>query len=240
MKIDRHHINLFFASIVHLKQNGHSTSYPVRPYRSKDQLVSSEPSTLHRNNPPFKSFYTNDDDIISNRRSIFKETDLDHVHNLSNGIVKTLPINRNRALVTPMDSQEGSSLGPLTIQRRSSFQAATQLNSLDFYSTPDPFYFLDKQILKTSHRNHYSPDHDYYREKRRNYSPYLKTDLLNQQANLIVENHLLTNGYIEPTINEKNHFVNEHQQDSYKDEKNFILNNDDRNEDRYRNDGIFV
>jgi hypothetical protein len=28
--------------------------------------------------------------------------------------------------------------------------------------------------------------------------------------------------------------------DSFKDDKNFILNNDDRNEDRYRNDGIFV
>jgi hypothetical protein len=240
--------------LVHLKQNGNGISYPVRPYRSKDYLISSEPSTLHRYNPPFKSLYSTDDEIISNRRSILKETDLDHIHNLSNGTIKTLPINRNRTIFSTPDSQKEqyneSNQVPITMQRRSSFQAATQLNGLDFYTKSDPFYFLDKQLLKPTQRNHYSPERDLrereqYREKRRVYSPYTKTDS-NRQISLIAENHILKNEYSDTTYSNNDqqshemNSTNEFDRDSFKDDKNFILNNDDRNEDRYRNDGIFV
>jgi hypothetical protein len=236
-----------FFFLVHLKQNGNGISYPVRPYRSKDYLIASEPSTLYRYNPPFKSLYSTDDEIIPNRRSILKETDLDNVHHLSNGTIKTLPINRNRTIFSSNDSSNESNHGPITIQRRSSFQAATQLNSLDFYTTSDPFYFLDKQLIKPTQRNHYSPESDlrereHYREKRRNHSPYPKINL-NRQSSLIVENHMLTNGYSDTTNStndQQSHEINSTNESSYKDDKNFILNNDGRNDDYYRNDGIFV
>jgi hypothetical protein len=227
---------LFFIYLVHSKQNGNGAAYPVRPYRSKDYLISSEPSTLHRPYPPLKSMYSTADEIIPNRRSILKETDLDHIINLSsersNGTIKTLPINRNRTLFSTPDSQKEeyneSNQVPITIQRRSSFQTATKLNSLDFYKPQEPFYFLDKQLIKPIQRNHYSPD----REKRRDYSPYLKADI-NQHNNHMVENQMLTNN---DQQSRESNSTNEFDRDN----QNFILYNNDRNEDRYRDDGIFV
>jgi hypothetical protein len=159
--------------------------------------------------------------------------------------MKTLPINRNRTLFSTFDSQkEGyneSNNIPVTMQRRSSFQVATKLNNLDFDIKPESFYFLDKQLTKSTQRNHYSPEH--YQEKRQEFSPYLKTDL-HQQNNHIVENGMLTNGYLNKTNSktdqqsrEKNS-LNEFNRDDFKDNKKFILNN--QNEDHRRDDGIFV
>ncbi|CAF1130695.1 unnamed protein product [Adineta steineri] len=111
---------------VHLRQNGNGTTYPVRPYRSKDHLISYESSTLYRSNPQFKSIYSADDDIISSRRNTFKETDLDHPLNVSN------------------DQLNETNQIPIAMQRRSSFQTTTKLNNLDFYTTQELFYFLDK------------------------------------------------------------------------------------------------
>jgi hypothetical protein len=167
-----------------------------------------------------------------------------------NGTIKTLSINRNRTLFSGSDSHNESNPMPITIQRRSSFQAATQLNSLDFYTTSEPFYFLDKQLIKSTQRNHYSPERDlhereHYREKRRDYSPYPKTDA-NRQNSLIVENHILTNGHLDTTNFNNNqegretNSTNEFDRNSFRNDKNFILNNNDRNEDHYRDDGIFV
>ncbi|CAF1365858.1 unnamed protein product [Adineta steineri] len=226
-------------SFVHLKQNGNGTTYPVRPYRSKDHLISYESSTLYRNNPQFKSMYSTDDDVISSRRNTFKETDLDHPLNVSNdqlnGTIKTLPINRNRTLLSTFDSQQDqlneTNQIPVAMQRRSSFQTATKLNNLDFYTTQESFYFLDKQIIKPSQRNHYSPEH--YRDKN---SPYLKTD----QNNLIVENTMLINTKNEQQIREINP-LNEFTRDNFKDTKKFILNNNHHSkEERKLDDGIFV
>jgi hypothetical protein len=146
--------------------------------------------------------------------------------------MKTLPINRNRTLFTTSDSpQEQSNQIPITMQRRSSFQEATKLNSLDFYTTSEPFYFLDKQFIKPIQRNHYSPE----REKRRDYS---KIDP-HRPNPLIVENHMLTNEYLDRTnsYNDQSiHEMNSNNRDSLEDNKNFILNH----ENRYRDDGIFV
>lgn len=151
---------------------------------------------------------------MSNRRSILKETDVDRMLSSANATMKTLPINRNRTLFTPTDSQhEQTTPTPLvTMQRRSSFQAATKLNSLDFYNPTEPFYFLDKPLIKPTQRNHYSSEHD----KRRN--------------TLIVENQMLTSGYSNRT-NSYNDQMN-----STEENKNFILTH----ENRYRDDGIFV
>jgi hypothetical protein len=134
--------------------------------------------------------------------------------NSANATMKTLPINRNRTLITnPTDSpQEQTSQFPVTMQRRSSFQAATKLNSLDFYTPSEPFYFLDKQLIKPTQRNHYSPE----REKRRN--------------TLIVENQMSTdqiNSYNDQSI---------HEMTSTEENKKFILTH----ENRYYDDGIFV
>ncbi|CAF1147665.1 unnamed protein product [Adineta steineri] len=109
-----------------LSTNGNGTTYPVRPYRSKDHLISYESSTLYRSNPQFKSIYSADDDIISSRRNTFKETDLDHPLNVSN------------------DQLNETNQIPIAMQRRSSFQTTTKLNNLDFYTTQELFYFLDK------------------------------------------------------------------------------------------------
>ena len=65
--------------LVHSAQNGNGFGHPVRPYRSKDHLISSEPSTLHRPNGALKSIYSADDELIFNRRSTLKETDLDRM-----------------------------------------------------------------------------------------------------------------------------------------------------------------
>jgi hypothetical protein len=141
--------------------------------------------------------------------------------------MKTLPINRNRTLFSTFDSQQEeyneSNHIPVTMQRRSSFQVAT--------IKPESFYFLDKQLIKSTQRNHYSPEH--YQEKRQEFSPYLKTDL-HQQNNLIVENGMLTNGY----LNKTNSKTDQQSRDDFKDNKKFILNN--QNEDQRRDDGIFV
>ncbi|CAF0986525.1 unnamed protein product [Rotaria magnacalcarata] len=236
-------------SLVHVKQNGNGITYPVRPYRSKDYLISGEPSELHRNNTPFKPICPPDDETPSNCRSTFKETDLDHMLDLSNersdgtmSNTKTLLINRNRTVFTPYDSKNESNYDsnhfPVTMQRRSSFQAATKLNSLDFSTTPESFYFLDKQLIKSSQRNHCSAEREreHYREKRRDHSAYAKVDF-KQQTSLVMENQMIKD---ENSTKDQNwsqmKSVNEYNREISKDDKNFILNNDDR----YRDDGIFV
>jgi hypothetical protein len=115
------------------------------------------------------------------------------------------------------------------MQRRSSFQAATKLNSFDFSTTQDSFYFLDKQAIKPSQRNHYSPEH--YREKRREYSSYAKSDSNHRQNSLVMENPLLTNGYSNKTNDQQwreMNIINEMNRENY-------ISNDNE-----RDDGIFV
>ncbi len=211
---------VFFPFLVHLKQNGNGTAYPVRPYRSKDYLISSEASNLPRNNTPFRSIYSTEDELTSPRRNTLKETDLDQLLGSTNNAgssatatIKTLQLNRTRPLFAafgPQGQFEEPNHPPLTIQRRSSFQTATKLNALDFYTAQEPFYLIDRQMMKTNHRNHYSPERDlrereHYREKRRDYSPDSKADTLidlnrqtlldttrSRENSLIVENHVLT------------------------------------------------
>ena len=207
---------------VHLKQNGNETIYPVRPYRSKDYLISTESSTLHRHNPTLKSMYSAEDESTSSRRNTLKETDLDQLLGSPNSAgssatatIKALPLSCNRPLFSDFGlqklSDDETSQYPLTVQRRSSFQAATKLNSFDFYRMQEPFFLSDRQTMKMNQYNHhYSPERDlrereHYREKRREYSPNLKDenfmdinreDLLEMdrtRANsLILENHMLT------------------------------------------------
>ncbi|UJR14833.1 hypothetical protein I4U23_001818 [Adineta vaga] len=227
-------------SLVHVKQNGNGTTYPVRPYRSKDHLLSYESSSLYRHNQPFKSIYAANDEAISNRRNTFKETDLDRALNstsdLSERTTKTLPINRNRTVLSSTDCQHeqanDSNSIPSAMQRRASFQTATKLNHFEFSSsTPEPYYFLDKQIIKPTQRNHYSPDNN-YREKARHFSPYLKIE----QNHLIVENAMLINPKNDSQIREINSL-----NDFHRDTKKFILkNNHETNVERSRDEGIFV
>jgi hypothetical protein len=218
-----------FIVVVHLKQNGNGAAYPVRPYRSKDYLISSESSTLPRHNPTLRSIYSADDDFVSPRRNTLKETDLDRLLGSSTpatdspatATIKTLPLNRTRPLfsafgpqtqvpLSPAIQQEDNQPLPFTMQRRSSFQTATKINGFDFYKTQEPFYLIDRQLMKTSQRNHYSPERDLrereqYRERRREYSPYAKDDHLidihrdnmlnsgrSRENSLIVENQMLT------------------------------------------------
>lgn len=227
-----------FMSLVHVKQNGNGTTYPVRPYRSKDHLIPYESSTLYRNTLPFKSIYSPEDEIISNRRNTLKETDLDLIFNSSNEqsdeTIKTLPINRNRTVDLQQDEYIEPNQIPITMQRRSSFQVATKLNNIDFSTKTEAFYFLDKQLIKSTQRNHYSPEH--YQDKRREYSPYLNQ----QQNNLIVANGMLTNGYINKTNSKNDQQSYENNRDNFKEKKKFILNNNVQNEDYHRDDGIFV
>ncbi|CAF0988277.1 unnamed protein product [Adineta steineri] len=222
-------------SSVHLKQNGNGTTYPVRPYRSKDYLVSSETSKSYGNNPPLRSIYTPEEEFVSARRNTLKETDLDQLLGSTNttgssatATIKTLPQNRTRPLFAAyathdqqqlqlqqqQKQRDESNLHPLTIQRRSSFQTATKLNGLDFYTSQEPFYLIDRQMMKMNQRGNYSPERDlrereHYREIRREYSPYPKDDNLidmnrqnlldthrSRENSLIVDNHLLTN--VEP------------------------------------------
>jgi hypothetical protein len=211
---------VLFVFLVHLKQNGNGTAYPVRPYRSKDYSISSESSNIHHNNPPFRSIYSTEDELISSRRNPLKETDLDKLLGSTNNAgssatatIKTLPLNRSRPLFAafgPQYQHDDSNHPPLTIQRRSSFQAATKLNGLDFYTAQEPFYLIDRQIMKMNQRNNYSPERDlrereHYREKRREYSPDSKNEHLidinrqtlldpsrSRENSLIVENHILT------------------------------------------------
>lgn len=223
--------------------------------------MSSDSSTLYRNNPSNKTSSSTEDEIISNRRSTLKETDLDNINmtsgerydgTLSN--IKTLSINRNPANLSPLAFQneqyQETNKFLNTTQRRSSFQAATQLNSLDFYTTSDRFYFLDKNVIKPTPRNHYSPERDLrerenYREKRRDYSLYSKPDF-NRQSSTQYENRISTNENLN-TINSNNdqqlheiNAINEYNRENSRNDNTIILNNDDRNEDRYRDDGIFV
>lgn len=188
---------------MHLKQNGNGTAYPVRPYRSKDYLISSEASTLPRQNAPLRGIYSTDDDFVPPRRGTLKETDLDRlINNSSNSTatgstsatatIKTLPLNRTRPLFSafgPQPSQPANHddnnppLLPFSLQRRSSFQTATKVNGFDFYKSQEPFYLIDRQLMKGHQRNHYSPERDLrereqYREKRREYSPYSKDEHL--------------------------------------------------------------
>ncbi|UJR31889.1 hypothetical protein I4U23_019363 [Adineta vaga] len=223
-------------SLVHLKQNGNGTAYPVRPYRSKDYLISTDISTSQRSNPPNRGIYTPEDECSSPRRNTLKETDLDQLIGSSNttgssatATIKTLPLNRTRPLFaafSPHDQlqqqqqqqlqqhlqRDETNHNPLTIQRRSSFQTATKLNSLDFYTAQEPFYLLDRQMMKVNQRNSYSPERDlrareHYREIRREYSPYSKDENLldihrqtlldvdrTRENSLIVENHMLMKG----------------------------------------------
>ena len=148
--------------IVYEKNNGNDSAYPVRPYRSRDYLISSEPSALYRSNLPYP-----DDEAISNRKSIFKDTDVNRHRTYPNETLQTLPIDRNQTLISPSDSQQSNP--PLTMQRRSSFQAATQLNNFDFYSNPDSSYLvLEKPFIPSIDRQPpYSNEsdrrsHDYY------------------------------------------------------------------------------
>ena len=234
--------------LVYAKQNGNGSTYPVRPYRSKDQLIASEPSTLHRHHPPsFKSLYSTDPEGSSAKRNTLKETDLDHLIASSkkpgaNGPVdtaKTLPLNRDRTLFRSINPN------PLTMQRRSSFQTATKLNSLDFYSSKEPVFFFDKPSLHPTQRNHYSPERDlrerdFYREKRRTYSPLAPT-YPNRQSSLVMENHFSTNNSY---LGSKNTNTNPHEpswrdnsdysRDQTKDNQQLIFRAADRD------DGIFV
>jgi hypothetical protein len=209
-----------FPFLVHLKQNGNGTAYPVRPYRSKDYLISSEAS--NRNNAPLRGIYTTEDELITPRRNTLKETDLDQLIGSTNtanssatATIKTLPINRTRPLFSafgPQTPYDETHLVPLSTQRRSSFQTATKLNNFDFYTAQEPFYLMDRQLMKVNQRNSYSPERDlrereHYREKRREYSPHSKDDRsleINRQQllertystrdndNVIVENQMLT------------------------------------------------
>ncbi|CAF0811340.1 unnamed protein product [Rotaria sordida] len=207
--------------LVHLKQNGNGTAYPVRPYRSKDYLVGTDSSSSHRNNPPVRSIYSTEDELTSSRKNILKETDLDQLLGSPNmsgssatATIKSLPLTRNRPLFSAFNNsqQHDDELNPypLTVQRRSSFQAATKLNSFDFYKTQEPFYLIDRHTMKMNQRNNYSPERDLrerenYREKRREYSPNLKDEhsmninrqhlldrTLSRDNSFIVENHMLT------------------------------------------------
>jgi hypothetical protein len=101
----------YFLS-VHLKQNGNGTSHPVRPYRSKDYLISSETSTIPRPTAPLRGIYATEDDFIPIRRNTLKETDLDELlaSPKSNGsaataTIKTLPLNRNRPMFAAFGPQ---------------------------------------------------------------------------------------------------------------------------------------
>ena len=249
---------IHFFQLEHLKHNGNGITYPIRPYRSKDYMISSDSSTIYRHNPPLKSISTAEDEIISNRRSTLKETHLDHIlnstHGRSDGTMKTLLINRNRAIYSPIVPQQEerreSNLFPATMQRRSSFQTATQLNSVDFNGIPESFYFLDKKLVKPMQRNHHPPDrasheYAYYREKRHDYSPYSKTDF-NHQNSFVVKNQMLINEYlntIKSNHDQKFYEVNptnEYNRDNSTYNKDYSLNNNDRNINHYRDDGIFV
>ncbi|CAF1279939.1 unnamed protein product [Adineta ricciae] len=230
-------------SLIHVKQNGNGATYPVRPYRSKDHLLSYESSSLYRNSTQqFRSVYSAEDDNSSNRRHTFKETDLDHAINPtldpSERMTKTLPNNRNRSIVSSTDSShiQSNDLSsvPSTMQRRSSFQAATKTNHFELSSTPESFYFLDKQISKSTQRNHYSPEQ--CRDKARHQSPCPKLD---QSSHLIVENTILTTPKVDQQINHMNSLNNFHRE-NVKDTKKFILNNHDQHVERRRDDGIFV
>jgi hypothetical protein len=158
---------------------------------------------------------------MSQQRNPLKETDLDQLlgstkiaGSSATATIKTLPLNRTRPLFAAFgghDQQHDESHPhPLTIQRRSSFQTATKLNGLDFYTSQEPFYLIDKQMMKMNQRTNYSPERDlrereHYREIRREYSPYSKDDNLidvtrqnileitrSRENSLIVENHMLT------------------------------------------------
>ncbi|CAF4678245.1 unnamed protein product [Rotaria sp. Silwood2] len=206
--------------ILHFKQNGNGTAYPVRPHRSKDYLIGTDSSASNRTNPPLRSIYSTEDELISSRRNTLKETDLDQLLSSSNttgssatATIKSLPLTRNRPLFAafnPQQQQDESNPYPLTIQRRSSFQAATKLNSFDFYKSQEPFYLIDRQSMKMTQRNNYSPERDlrereHYREKRREYSPNSKDENLidinrqnlldttrSRENSFIVENRMLT------------------------------------------------
>ncbi|CAF3351027.1 unnamed protein product [Rotaria socialis] len=209
-------------SLVHAKHNGNGTAYPVRPYRSKDYLISNDASTSHRNVPPVRSIYSTDDEINASRRNTLKETDLDQLLGSTNpagssatATIKTLPLTRTRPLFAAFGPQlqhhtDETMPQPLTIQRRSSFQAATKLNGFDFYKSQEPFYLIDRQMMKMNQRNNYSPERDlrereHYREKRREYSPNSRDDHLidinrqhlldanrSRENSVIVENNMLT------------------------------------------------
>lgn len=218
----------FFFLVVHLKQNGNGTAYPVRPYRSKDYLITSETGNTPRNNAAYRTVYATDEDFKSLPRNPLKETDLDqllgspsNVNSSAMATIKTLPLNHPRPLFaafgpqTPIDELNQT---PLINQRRSSFQAATKLNGLDFYTAQEPFYLIDRQMMKTNQRSTYSPERDlrereHYREKRREYSPDLKNENLidinrnalldtarSRENSLIVENHMITTSeHLTPT-----------------------------------------
>ena len=234
--------------LAYANPNGNGSTYPVRPYRSKDQLIASEPSTLYRHHPPaFKSLYQTDPEASSTKRNTLKETDLDHLiasakKQGANGTMnsaKTLPINRDRTLFSSVNAN------PLTMQRRSSFQVATKLNNFDFYSSKEPVFFFDKPPLNPIQRNHYSPERDprerdLYREKRRTYSPFTPSSS-DRQHSLVMENQFLTaNSYFSnPNHTHPRHEQvwrenNDYDRDPSKDSQQLIFRADDRD------NGIFV
>lgn len=299
---------------MHLNQNGNGTAYPVRPYRSKDYLISTDTAASQRSAAPLRGVYTPEEEFPSARRNTLKETDLDQLIGSTNpagasatATIKTLPINRPRPLFAAFNTpSDESSHNPLTIQRRSSFQTATKLNGLDFYSAQEPFYLLDRQMMKINQHNSYSPERDlrareHYREIRREYSPYSKDDNLidihrqnmldnerTRENSLIVENHMLTadehlsrgssaaeqhwremnaidemdyhDRYLDSNDNERetfhenlddtNQFIgNDDDRDrrsldrvslDYRRDDDMTMGNYDRDDDRYRDDGIFV
>lgn len=155
-------------------EKGNGNPYPVRPYRSRDYLISSEPSTLYRSNLPYF-----DDDSLGNRKSIYKETDLDRIRTHPNDTMKTLPMNR----VITSDSHEDQQINPpLTMQRRSSFQAATQLNNFDFYSNPESYLFVDKSFMSSIDRHPpYSSESDRHNHDYSSTSSYSKINNPNSQ-----------------------------------------------------------
>jgi hypothetical protein len=84
------------------------------------------------------------------------------------------------------------------------------MNGLDFYQSQEPFYLVDRQMMKSNQRQHYSPERDLrereqYRERRREYSPFSRDEHLidmhrdnmidagrSRENSLVVENQLLT------------------------------------------------
>lgn len=165
------------------------------------------------------------------RRNTLKETDLDQLLGSSNkagpsatATIKTLPLNRTRPLFSAFGPQnqvplssantslqhEDNSSVPFSMQRRSSFQTATKVNGFDFYKSQEPFYLIDRQLMRGNQRNHYSPERDLrereqYRERRREYSPHSKDEHLidihrenlivsarSRENSVIVENQMLT------------------------------------------------
>lgn len=103
-----------------MKQNGHSIVHPVRPYRSKDHLVSSEPSTLRRMHSKTKP----DAETLSSRRSTYKETDLDHI-------------------VAALRKSPSANV------RNNNAKGSTPMTNVDLSTLQEPLFFFEKPSRRT-------------------------------------------------------------------------------------------